>query len=343
VSTKVARGTFTRWCRRCGWKATYDTAGKADYAKRRHSCERWTTLAARNARGKQIRAATDRTPKPCHHKITQHVHGTYACYTLDRCRCFPCAAAVREYEQNRVRQHAYGRWDNYVDATPAREHVRALMDAGMGWKRIAAAAGVASSSMWKLLYGQKKADGTQAVSRRIVKANAEKLLAVRLDLADGACVSSLGATRRIQALVALGWSQSKLAGHLDIGPANFTPLAHGRREAVTVAHDRAVRVLYEELSMRRPPEAEWRDKIAAARSRNYAKARGWLPPLAWDDEHLDDPAYQPAVVDKAVTHDDETDEAAIHPAHARRQDGPAVQGRRRRACPSLGRLRPPAR
>ena len=30
-----------------------------------------------------------------------------------------------------------------------------------------------------------------------------------------------------------------------------------------------------------------------SRARRYAKARGWLPPLALDDEYLDDPTYKP--------------------------------------------------
>lgn len=313
MSRPVPRGTFHRWCRRCGWKATYDTAGKADYAKRRHSCERWTQLAERNARGEAIRSATDRTPRECHHKIAQHVHGTYACYTLDACRCFPCAAAVREYEQNRIRQQAYGRWNGLVDAEPSRRHVRALMDAGMGLKRIVAVSGVPQGQLWKLLYGKKRADGTRVPSKRVKPTTEARLLAVKVDLADGARVDSTGAIRRTRALVALGWSQSKIAIQLDMNPANFGPIIHGRRPTITVAHDRTIREVYNDLSMRLPPQDEWRDKIAASRARRYAQRLGWLPPLAWDDELIDDPAHTPLVEkDPALVHVQELDEAAIY-------------------------------
>jgi ParB/RepB/Spo0J family partition protein len=38
MSTTTA--TASRWCRTCGWKGTYSSVAKADYAKRRHSCAR---------------------------------------------------------------------------------------------------------------------------------------------------------------------------------------------------------------------------------------------------------------------------------------------------------------
>lgn len=313
MSRPVPRGTYHRWCRRCGWKGSYVTAAKGDYAKRRHSCERWLKKAASAARGEQLRASVDRTPQPCLHKLAQHVHGNYDTYTLDRCRCLPCAAAAAEYETNRVRQHAYGRWNGLIDAEPSRQHVRSLMAQGMGLKRIVAVSGVPQAQLWKLLYGKKRPDGTRTPSRRVKPSTEQRLLAVKVDLADGAKVPSLGCTRRIQALIALGWSQSKIAGRLGITPRNFTVLVHGRRPLVTVATNRAIRDLYDELCMRRPPEEEWRDKIAASRSRNYARSHGWLPPLAWDDEHLDDPAYRPTIGrETARTYDAELDEAAIY-------------------------------
>lgn len=289
TSHRVPTGAFHRWCRRCGWKSTYTTAGRGDYAKRKHSCERWTVKLAGQQRN-AARLDIDRTPKPCLHKIADHQHGTYACYTLDACRCLPCAAAVRAYEQDRVRQQAYGRWDNFVDAEPARQHIRSLMDAGMGLKRIVAVGGSSQGQLWKLLYGKKKPDGTRTPSKRLRKDVAERLLAVQLDLAEGAKISvedAVGVRRRVRALVALGWSQSKLAERLGIGRANFHLATDAR--GVTVATARAVEALYDELSMVLPPNESHRDKISVSRARAYAKARGWKPPLALDDDLLDRP------------------------------------------------------
>lgn len=304
MSRRVQRAAHHRWCRRCGWKRTYDTAGKADYAKRRHSCARWLAKASATQRGAARMAAVDRTPKPCLHKVAQHQHGTYACYTLDACRCLPCAAAVTAYENNRRRQNAYGRGD-LVDADPVRAHVNALRAQGMGFKRIAQAAGVSNATMTKLLYGHYapgpggrdgRGELLRGPSKRVTKATARKVLAVGLDLADGRVVPADGSIRRVRALVAIGWSQARIASHLGIGRQNFH-LGTGRRAQVTKVTADAVAALYDELSMRLPPETNQRERIAASRSRRYAKARGWLPPLALDDERLDDPTYLPGSIE----------------------------------------------
>lgn len=281
MSRRVKRGTYRR-SHSCGWSGTFDTAGKADHAKRRHSCARWIAKAESAERGRARSAAVDRTPKPCHHKVANHQHGTYACYTLDACRCPACAHAVRDYEQNRVRQQAYGRWDNLVDADPARNHVRRLMAAGMGLKRVGAAADVSTGVMWKLLYGRPNAAGQRTPSRRITKAVEARLLAVELDLADGAMVPNTDTARRLQALVAIGWSMSKLGLRLGVLPGNFNSVVTGKRPMVTVVTAKAVHDLYLELADQQPPEDNQRDRIAASRARRHAATHGWIPPLRFN-------------------------------------------------------------
>jgi transcriptional regulator with XRE-family HTH domain len=238
--------------------------------------------------------------QPCLHKVANHQHGTRNCYVLDRCRCEPCRIANRAYENDRMRQHLYGRWNGYVDAEPARQHVRSLMAQGMGLKRIVAVSDVSQGGLWKLVYGKKRPDGTRTPSRRIKPETERRILSIKPDLADGAVIDSTGATRRIQALVAIGWSQSKIAARLGLLPANFTPLVHGTR-GVTVATARAVAKLYDELWDVLPPNEEWRDKISYTRAVRHAAAHGWAPPLAWDDELIDDPQATPALVAEATT------------------------------------------
>jgi hypothetical protein len=67
-----------------------------------------------------------------------------------------------------------------------------------------------------------------------------------------------------------------------------------RRDQVTAATARAVRELYDRLWDKPPPENGQRERIAAARARNHAAQRDWAPPLAWDDDIIDDPAGRPA-------------------------------------------------
>jgi transcriptional regulator with XRE-family HTH domain len=269
----VTATTHRRSCRTCGWCGSYASAKKADWAKRRHSCEYNLRKAAASARHQARQASVDRTPRPCLHKIAAHVHGTYACYVLDACRCPPCSHAVVEYERNRLRQQAYGRWDNYVDAGPARAHVLALMGRGMGLKRICVVGGASGGQLWKLLYGKKKADGSRTPSRRIKKDVAQRLLSIELDLADGAVVPSTTTARRLQALVANGWSQSQLAARLGMERSNFGPLVHGTRDT-TAGRAKAVHALYAELVDIAPPPSG-----SSTRARRYAAQHGWAPPL----------------------------------------------------------------
>lgn len=221
-------------------------------------------------------------------------HGTRARYVMGAgpgtgpgCRCDPCRGANREDAARRNRLQLYGRWAPFVDAGPAREHVRRLAGAGIGWKRTAELACVSRGAMRKLLLG---GPGERPPTRRIRPETAAALLAVQVSSANlgaRALVDSAGTRRRVQALVAVGWSRAKLGERLGIEPSGMSDLL--RREHVTAARARAVTALYDELWNRRPPEGEWREKISAARSRNYAREHGWAPPAAWDDDLIDNP------------------------------------------------------
>jgi transcriptional regulator with XRE-family HTH domain len=247
----------------------------------------------------------DRTPKPCLHKRAKHEHGTRNCYTLDHCRCYPCSFAVSDYNHQLATGQIKG---FYTAAEPVRRHVIALMEAGIGYHRIAELAGVSNTNVAALLYGKR---GKAVV--RVKSENARKLLALRVDQtprAGGVRIDPIGTSRRLQSLVALGWTQAQLARRIGWTPANFGDLVHGRRAVNQSTADKVV-ALYEALSMTPPPQATQRERIGASRARNYAKARRWLPPLALDDERLDDPDYMPQVPkDVALVHEG-VDEAAI--------------------------------
>jgi hypothetical protein len=227
------------------------------------------------------------------------LHGTRARYVLGPgrgqgpgCRCADCRAANRAAENQRTRLIAYGRWQPYVDAGPSREHVRQLAAAGIGWKQAAKLASVSTGVMSKLLYG---GPGGRPPSQRVRPATAAAILAVRPDrenLGAAAIVPATGTHRRIQALVATGWSQAKIGGRLGMTPANFAAMM--RRDHVTAATERAARTIYDELWNRPPPETGQREKIAAARARKHARANRWAPPLAWDEDQLDTPDGKPA-------------------------------------------------
>jgi transcriptional regulator with XRE-family HTH domain len=217
-------------------------------------------------------------------------HGN-AKYHLENCRCPICCQAARAYDNNRRRAIAYGRWQPFVDAEPVRQHVRALGEFGIGWMRLARISGVPRGSVSKLLYG----DATRglAPSKRVLPKNAQAILAVEPileHLGAAVAIDGTGTRRRLQALVAKGWSQSELARRLGMNRANFArTIVSG---LVTVGTHRAALALYDQL-WRLDPEQHGVPARWAEQARTTAAAQGWAPIGAWDDDRLDDPAAWP--------------------------------------------------
>ena len=163
---------------------------------------------------------------------------------------------------------------------------------GIGWRRTATLAGVSTGVVSRLLYG---GTGDRPPARRVRPETAAALLAVRPSpetIADQVLVGATGTHRCIQALVTIGSSQQSLAGQLGMLRSNFGQVM--RRERITAGTARAVAALYDELWNRQPPESARWQRIAANRARNYARAAGWAPPAAWDDDRIDDPDAAPA-------------------------------------------------
>jgi hypothetical protein len=186
----------------------------------------------------------------------------------------------------------YGRWQPYVDAGPAREHVRLLGSAGIGWRRAARLAGVSTSAISKLLYG---GPGDRPPTRRIRPQTEAAILAVLpspANLGGKALTDGTATRRRMQALVATGRPKAQLAARLGMLLSNFS-LALERGQ-VTAATERAAAALYDELWDQPPPERTHREKISASRARNYAAVRGWALPQQWDDDTIGDPSAGPA-------------------------------------------------
>lgn len=247
-----------------------------------------------------------------HHCPPDHKHGaTGTCYVSHRCRCDACRAEHTRSARALRRAKLYGRYrpPEMVDAEPARRHVRALSEFGIGIDRIAGIAHVTEGGIRNLVYGR-TGRGDAARRRPPERVGAElarRVLAVRPEmrhLAPNAVIPARGVQRRIQALIRQGWSQRKIAARLDMSPAQLGHLLH-RRAGVSVWMHQRVSAVYDELWDKKPPHREHRDLIAYNRSLNLAAEKGWLPALAWDDIDLDD---APALTER---HNDDVDETAI--------------------------------
>jgi AraC-like DNA-binding protein len=97
-------------------------------------------------------------------------------------------------------------------------------------------------------------------------------------------VHAVGTARRLQALVAYGYTWRALATHLGVSPRRTQDLASMRRGFVHRDTAARVRTVYDRLSLTRG---------GAAYALTVAARYGWLPPLAWDDATIDDPQAQP--------------------------------------------------
>ena len=137
---------------------------------------------------------------------------------MDYCRCDECRAANSRYEKHR--RSWLGEFPKrkppLVDAAPVVEHVEGLRDRGMGLKRIADKAGVAASAIGNVVYGRGGSEPRAAT--QMYRETAEKILAVELDLANGAKVDATEAWQIIDELVERGWSKAEIGRRLH-GPS----------------------------------------------------------------------------------------------------------------------------
>lgn len=209
-------------------------------------------------------------------------HGTATAYSRHGCRCDMCRAATAKRSKLWRLQRLRG-VEHLVDAQPLKDHVEMLMAAGMSFKAIALTAGWASRNAL-----------TDAMTRkRIMPRTLARVVAVHpeLDNRRDAYVDATGSARRLQALAINGWPTRDLAarlGHKD--PATVQHIANGKTPTIRLRTKDDIRGLFDEL---------WDQAGPSKRTADIAKARGWLPALAWDDDLIDRPEHQPEDVRRA--------------------------------------------
>lgn len=189
---------------------------------------------------------------------------------------------LRLYGRRRMRAVRAGTWEGLQDPAPVIAHIAYLRDNGMSARSIAAAAGVALSTAaafaWPDRHSETRTTGIQA-------ATARALLAVSLaDTPSHGLVLSVGSVRRIRALARMGWNSRTVAAEAGVNPGSIRGIDSRIRKSTADA----VAEAYDRLSMRQGPHRK-----AATTARNL----GWPPPLAWDDDTIDDPAATPYVAE----------------------------------------------
>lgn len=176
-----------------------------------------------------------------------------------------------------------GTWQcSYVDATEVRDHIANLRASGIGLRRLSGLTCIPRVTLYHLASGHRP-----RVSRRV----AAVVLKVRPMFghhlaADGALVDATGSIRRVRALSAIGYPSRAQCAAMGVAEGNLSPLFAGTRTAVCAAKARRIELAYDQLSGTPGP---------SARTRRHAAAKGWAPPLAWDENTIDDPNAEPDV------------------------------------------------
>ncbi|MEV6332638.1 hypothetical protein [Streptomyces sp. NPDC051909] len=170
-----------------------------------------------------------------------------------------------------------------VDAQPVVDHVRELQ---LRYDRasiafIAHTAHVNPSTLASALI-----DHDRTAQRGINTDVARRVLAVR-DLPPPAFprhghVTDIGLLRRLRALCTAGWTLAAIAQASAVTSKTLTEFARTRTSTPAVRS--AVLAAWALLSHRPGPSAQ---------ARRYAAARSWDPPLAWDEDSIDQPDAAP--------------------------------------------------
>jgi hypothetical protein len=99
-------------------------------------------------------------------------------------------------------------------------------------------------------------------------------------------VDGRGTRRRLQALMVAGYSLRHLGRHLEVSGAQVAIWAHAARVHPTT-HDR-VAAVFDRLWATPPRTDTLAERVSVSEAISAARARGFLPALAWDDIDTDE-------------------------------------------------------
>lgn len=220
---------------------------------------------------------------------TNRGHGSTAIAVGRRCPCHKCRPVSSAYRKRVYRLQGYGQWQPYTDATPTREHLLYLHNAGVSYLQIAEQTGLSDNTIRRIAH--------QAVNR-VRTDTASIVLALTVDGMRRKVLPATASARRLQALVAIGWPFTSIAPHICVDPRGITRVIHQPYIFRTTAD--AIVTVYEQLKNQRP-EDHGVSLIGAQKSRALAKRRGWPDPLWWEDMgHIDDPDFDPATAEQEL-------------------------------------------
>ena len=180
-----------------------------------------------------------------------------------------------------------------VSVAPVRAYLRKLHFVyGMSAAMIAARCSLSEGSITEIIIGERRGDYGQLVPvREIYRENAESVMAVEPQVPErgGARVNAIGTTRRVQGLAAEGFPIRWVGAQVGIFGQTFYLTAQGARKVVFFSTAYKIKCLYEKLENDLFPESHGIQPGKAALAQTYARRNGYVRPIFWDWDTIDDP------------------------------------------------------
>jgi hypothetical protein len=164
------------------------------------------------------------------------------------------------------------------------DQLRRLRDEGGSYRSIAAASGLAPSTVHGLAAG--RLQPTPHTTRALAKVSGKTLPRARVDAG--------GARLRLRALHVMGHSSARIARALDVREVTVRRIVRGDAPTISTKLRDAITGLYEAWWDKRAPERTGAERAAAAAARRRAASGNWCAGAGLDDDELDTPGYRPA-------------------------------------------------
>lgn len=202
-------------------------------------------------------------------------HGTYSGYTTGACRCEPCTVAANRYQIRYEIRKMNG--PLIVPTDNAQKHIHRLRAQGMNYSDMSRACGLTKTQVRDIALNRRHVRGIRPETER-------RILAMQF---QSQWINVTGIARRIQALAAIGHRYADIAAEAGLSQRALSHIV--RHDVARVWHVHAARIIdiYDRWCMTYGPS----DK-----GRRRAALKGWAPPLAWDDDTIDDPHATPVGV-----------------------------------------------
>ncbi|AWY07285.1 helix-turn-helix DNA binding domain protein [Streptomyces phage Araceli] len=181
-----------------------------------------------------------------------------------------------------------------VPVGPVRDYLRKLHFAyGMSCAQLSEKCALSQGSISEIIQGERRGDRGQIYTiREIFRENAESVMMIEPEIPTergGARVNAIGTTRRIQGLAAEGFPVRWVGEQVGFIGQTFYLTAQGKRKIVYFSTAYKIKCLYEKLENDLHPEFHGIDPGKAKLARTYAARNGYVRPIFWDWDTIDDP------------------------------------------------------